>query len=189
MKNFNELLCREMIGQVCWGVCSGQINLSFNLGNPRLLFEGCQNDPLRDRQLRKYTRVKGQWFLWVYNSYWKLTVLDASGEQKLTVSTSSTDKKKNKVCPLLCGQKLTHVSVNHTTGETKLLFDLGAELNIRRPDDKAKELWLLYGPDDYCLSINGNGTYDYKPSSGTDTRPIIENASIQENIEIGLKIK
>jgi len=184
----NKNIFQGMIGQVCWDVYYKQINLSFNLGEPRLVIETCKENPEKDRKLRKYTRVKGQWFIWVYHAYWKLSVLDLSGKQKLTASTSDSYRKKCGVCSLLWGQKLTQILVRHETGETKLFFDLGAELIIRRPSSNTKELWLLYCPNDYCISIHGNGTYDYKPSSGIDTRPKIENAPIQENIKIGVKL-
>ncbi len=180
-----ENIFKGMTGQVCWGILHENINLSFNLGEPQLKFESCKDDPARDRKLRQYTTVKGQWFLWVYLAYWTLTVLDESGENKLKAVTSTSDRDKKRILKLLCGQKLTQININSQTGKTRLLFDLGAELEVRRMRPNAEEVWLLYDPNDYCLSINGDGTYSYVPSSGLDTRSRIENAPIQINVTVG----
>jgi len=132
--------------------------------------------------------VIAEWFLWVYCAYWKLTVLDDYGKKKLSATSSSTSREKKKICRFLCGQRLSHINIDCKTGKTTLLFDLGAKLVLRRPRKETKELWLLYTPNGEYLSIHGNGTYDYKPSSDTDTRPTVENTPIPKDIIIGPKI-
>ena len=179
-----EKIFRKMLGQVCWRVLHYQINLSFNLGKPRLVVESCPENPVKDRLARRFTRIKAEWFFWVYHGYWKLTVVSLSGKEKLVATSSSGNTHKNEVCRLLNGQRLTRVEIDNRTGRTVLLFDLGAELVIRRPESQAKELWSLAEPNGYYLCINGDGTYDHKPGSGTDGRPSVKSRPVNRTVAV-----
>lgn len=175
----------KTIGQVCWDIFHKQVNFSFKLGEPRLEFRG-DADIKKDRKFRQFTSIRGKWFVWVWEAYWKLTVLDVNGRHRITACSSSTDKQKRNAYTLLNGQKLTSVEIDHATGKTKFLFDLDGELILRRPNRNTKVLWRLSNPNGYTLLIHGDGTYTYVPSSGIDVRPTI-NASIQKDVVIGLK--
>ena len=74
----------------------------------------------------------------------------------------------------LNGQKLMEVQVNPETGATRFVFDLGSILEAYRLDpEDDDELWWLYEPSGYVLSVRGDGTYDHEPGSGTDERPAV----------------
>lgn len=174
-----------MLNQPCWDVnYSLWPSLSFNFGKPKLKFETCKNDPVRDRRLRTLTGIWAEWHFWALHAYWKLTVISMDGKSKLTAANSSTTKQKYDACRLLTGQRLSAVEIDNEAARTTLRFDLGAGLIIRRPTSKTKELWSLAEPNGYYLSINGDGTYDHKPGSGIDGRPSVQNRPISNSVKI-----
>jgi hypothetical protein len=176
---------QKMIGQYCWGMTySRWINLSFKLGQARLVVESCKNNPARDRLIRGCTRVRADWFFWIWMASWRLTVITTDGKRKIKANMSSSYKQKNQVTRILNGQRLTSVEINHKTGKTIFHFDLGAELIIWRWEESAKQLWTLSKPNGYCLKVNGNGTYDHEPCSGIDKRPPVHNRPIGKSIKI-----
>ena len=64
----------------------------------------------------------------------------------------------------LSGQKLSHVNVNPDTAATQLDFDLGATLSIRRMGIKSQgDIWSLYKPTGYVLSVRADGRYSDEP--------------------------
>lgn len=66
----------------------------------------------------------------------------------------------------LDGQKLTHVDLDPRTGKTRFEFDLGGVLEARRFDRAFDiELWLLYKPNGYVLSVRGDGQYNHEPGT------------------------
>ena len=63
------------------------------------------------------------------------------------------------------GQKLIRVSVDPETSATQLDFDLGASLSIRRMGIKSDgDIWSLYQPNGYVLSVRADGKYYDDPS-------------------------
>ena len=78
----------------------------------------------------------------------------------------------------LSGQKLVSVSVNAGTGLTRFVFDLGCELNCRRFERNSKdEIWMLYRPNGYVLSVHGDGSYRHKRSTYSERqRKLIEDS-------------
>lgn len=63
----------------------------------------------------------------------------------------------------LSGQIVTKVEIDPQTGETKFQFDLGGELKVHRWDRKSKDdLWMLYKPNGYVLTIRGDGQFSNK---------------------------
>lgn len=62
----------------------------------------------------------------------------------------------------LDGQKLIYLNFNPNTSATQLGFDLGAKLHIRRMRiQNDGDVWSLYKPDHYVLSVRGDGKYHY----------------------------
>ena len=164
----------KMLGEVCWEIFHENINLSLKFGRPKLFIYENKKNPTLDRKLRCLTGIKFEWLFWVTNGYWKLTVLDNSGKKKLVATSSSPRSKKDDTIRYFWGQKLDRVEIDSKLFQTRLFFDLGAELVVRRPRDITKEVWILYEPNGYCLSLFGNGKYLHMPAKSTDRRPPAE---------------
>lgn len=172
----NEQLLKEigaLEGEICWGVDFSQsLNLSMNFGHPHLrrnasaIPKSSWSDfnlsalSLRPVSHTRHVRAEGQWWLWVYISYWSIRF-----EKHLLASGSSSLSRIHKVCADLDGQKLKEITVNRETGRTRFEFDLGSVLEIRRMERSSKdELWSLSCPNDYALKVYGDGTYTYGKS-------------------------
>jgi hypothetical protein len=114
----------------------------------------------------RVVKVRGKWFVWVYLAYWTIV-----GPDGIRASTSTSFCRKRRVARFLEGQRLVGVRLCPRTGKTVFTFDLGASLIVRRMEARSKdELWLLYEPSGYVLSIRGDGTFDHEPASGIDRR-------------------
>ncbi len=75
----------------------------------------------------------------------------------------------------LDGQKLTSVEILPLTGATKFVFDLGCTLECRRfSKDSNKELWTLYKPSGYVLSVFGDGTFCHQRATEKNEKRHIE---------------
>jgi len=111
--------------------------------------------------------VRGQWRLWIFCAYWRVY-----REGQFLGGYASTFRKATIAAHFLDGQKLIKLAVNPGTGATTLEFDLGGVLEVRRFSryDKDADLWSLYKPNGYVLSVYGDGTFDYQPGSGLDKR-------------------
>src|SRR5204863_2501199 len=100
------------------------------------------------------------WWLWVFCSYWRL---NSAGMDSVTGSCSI--KKIQKVIAQLSGQKVIAVTINPETGATRFAFDLGCLLDCRRFEPDDADLWTLYKPSGYTLSVHGDGTVSHQPGS------------------------
>jgi len=71
----------------------------------------------------------------------------------------------------LAGQELVSVAVEPETGATRFVFDLGCVLHCRRfKRDTDDELWMLYKPSGYVLSVHGNGTFSHQRGTEVEKR-------------------
>ena len=71
----------------------------------------------------------------------------------------------------LGGQELVSVVVEPKTGATRFAFDLGCVLNCRRFErDTDAELWMLYKPSGYVLSVHGNGNFSHQRGTEVESR-------------------
>ena len=165
----------NLYGHPCWGVYyDTQLNLSMHFGEPSLrirepMKSRAKDDWVRRMAEKRMVNVRGEWWLWVFCAYWKYF------ENTERIATSSSSARQiHLALSLLGGQRLVDVSVHSGTGATTFAFDLDGCLQVRRFDRSSDdELWSLYKPNGYVLSIRGNGTYDHEPGSGTDKRPRI----------------
>ena len=100
---------------------------------------------------------------------WKI-----SFEGKRAVTNKSSYRKIEMALAKLSGQILTDVEIDPKTGDTRFEFDLGGALKVRRWWRKSKDLWMLYQPNGYVLTIKGGGQYSYQPgdSRAEKTLPI-----------------
>lgn len=150
-------------GLPCWRVCYDPgLNLCMSFGNPNLNVE----EPPADAG-RRIVAVSGEWWLWL-NARWKFSM---NGER---VATSSSSLRKRLLAVRdLDGQKLVEARVRGKTGSTKLTFDLGGVLEVRRSSPKdTSALWLLYEPDGSVLAVRGDGTFSHEsPPAGAADPP------------------
>src|SRR5260370_42664315 len=103
--------------------------------------------------------VRGQWWLWIYCSFWRLSL---NGE--LLATGAYADRRITRAIAQLDGQALTSVTINPTTGASRFKFDLGCVLECRRYErDSDAELWMLYEPNGNVLSVRANGTFTHGP--------------------------
>ncbi|MDX1970371.1 MAG: hypothetical protein SFV23_24590 [Planctomycetaceae bacterium] len=115
---------------------------------------------------RRLVTVRGEWWLWIYCCYWQLT----SGDLQLATGSSSL-RRIELATSQLDGQELVSVDVEPETGATRFVFDLGCVLQCRRfKRDTDAELWLLYRPSGYVLSVHGNGTFGHQRSTEVEQR-------------------
>ncbi len=159
--NIVEAKFQELYGVVCWRVeWDRNLNLSMNFGQPSLSILEPRVVKSKDKKVAdsfKYRRVtpRGEWFFWVLMGYWRLSIKDFD-----EVSGAASYKRKRMALARLDGQKLINVSVNPETSATKLSFDLGAVLSIRRLEIKSDgDIWSLYQPNDNVLSVRADGKY------------------------------
>ena len=168
---------QRLHGQLCWGMhWSQQLNLSMSIGDPtmevgREPYESKSRvAEVRRSARRRRVRIRGRWWLWVYVAYWRIR-----REGALLAAGSSSLRDIQAALLDLEGQKLMDVRVNPGTGVTGFVFDLETVLEVRRRRRRSTdELWLLYEPGGYVLSVRGDGTYDHGPGSGVDKRPGVE---------------
>jgi hypothetical protein len=154
-------------GQYCWGAhYEDLLNLSMSFGPPKLVVTAVPRESKSCLAGQRVADARGKWWLWVYLAYWR--VLRAG---RKSANSSSPMRTKQRAIQFLEGQKLTDIRVDVRTGATSFIFDLGGALEVRRREPGSpKEVWLLYEPSGYVLSVRGDGTYDHKPASGTDGR-------------------
>ena len=158
-----ETYFSELYGQYCWDVdWEGQLNLSMHFGEPRLSVR----QPISRNPGKRYVRAKGRWWLWVWLAYWKVSFPDG-----FAITSASTTDRRARGLFRLEGQALTEVRVHEATGRTRLTFDLGAVLDIRRMSRKeAEDLWFLYRPRKYVLAVRGDGFYNHRRANKEETR-------------------
>ncbi len=165
--NIVESQFQELYGVVCWQVkWDGNLNLSMNFGQPSLsIREPRELKPGRritsDAFKYRHVTLCGEWYFWVLSGYWKLSIKDFD-----EVTSATSYNRKNRALHRLDGQKLTRVSVNTETSGTQLDFDLGAKLSIRRMGIKNDgDIWSLYKPNGYVLSVRADGKYSDDPGN------------------------
>ena len=153
--NKPEELLSELVGQYCWGVSwDSQLNLSMQFGEPLLHVH--QHKPAK-----RYAEPKGRWWLWVYLAHWRVSFPDGRA-----ITGTSPDAKRALGLFRLEGQALINAQVDGATARTRLGFDLGGLLEIRRISARdPEELWLLYRPRQYILTARGDGMYSHGPGT------------------------
>ena len=60
------------------------------------------------------------------------------------------------------------IEVNPSTGATRFEFDLGGVLEVRRMERSDTDIWSLFKPSGYVLSVKGDLTYAHCPGTYTD---------------------
>jgi len=179
--NIIERSFSPIFGKPCWGIVyDRQTNLAMNFGRPNLRVREpyttkSKSKFIRTHAARRTVTIRGQWWLWIFCAYWRVYKND-----QFVGGYSSSFRKGEKAVHVIEGQKLLRVSANAKTGATRFVFDLGGVLEVQRLRhyESDHDLWLLYKPNGYVLSVHGNGTYDHGPGSGIDKRKGVKNAAL-----------
>jgi hypothetical protein len=99
--------------------------------------------------------VRGAWFLWIEQAYWKLSLRDFDA-----VSGAYSYRRIQMALARLDGQRLLHVAIDSRTGATRFTFDLEGILTVRRfGPSPPGELWTLYTPMHTVVTIRGDGQF------------------------------
>jgi hypothetical protein len=160
---------QPLYGKPCWGLHYLRLlNLSMNFGKPSLHVREPYGTKSKDEVIqrsaaRRLVTVRGQWWLWIYCSYWRLT-----SDGVLLATGASSLKRIQRATALLEGQKLVSIHVQPKTAATRFTFDLGCVLDCRRFRDNDDDLWTLYEPRGYMLSVCGNGTSSHVRGIGVE---------------------
>jgi hypothetical protein len=162
-----EKTFRELFGQPCWGIDHSRwLNLWINFGKPSLRVREpyktkSKSNFIRESASRRGVYIQGQWQLNVFYCFWQLRNND-----QLLATGSSSRPRIDRAISKLDGQKLISVQISQKTGATRFKFDLGCVLNCRPiGDDGEADLWTLYKPNGYTVSVQGNGTFCHQPRS------------------------
>lgn len=163
---------RPLYGQPCWGLhFDRHLNLSMNFGKPSLnvrepFCTDSKSEAVQRMASQRLVTVRGEWWLWITCSYWRLTSNDT---QRATGSSSL--RRIDRAMAQLAGQELVSVAVDPETGATCFVFDLGSVLHCRRFERETEaDLWTLYRPGGNVLSVHGNGTFSHQRSTEVEQR-------------------
>jgi hypothetical protein len=163
----------DLRNQICWDVDDDtQLGLSMQIGQPHLEIREPYATKARTESVRRMATCRsvhicGEWFLWVTHAYWRVIREGVA----LASSSSSLRAIKRALCWDLDGQRFVDLQVNPSTGFTRFHFDLQTVLEVRRFDRQCEyEIWMLYKPNGWVLSVFGDGTYLHAPGSGRDKR-------------------
>ena len=158
-----------IVGKYCWGVSwDCQLNLELSFGEPTLRIRHpyaakSSSQRVKESAAFRSIRVKGKWWLWVFCAYWRLSI---SPTQRVTGASALAEKRA--ALRRLDGQKLKSVKIDPDSGRTVFTFDLGAVLEVRRMARDDADIWTLYMPTGYVLSVQNDNMYAYAKGS---TRP------------------
>jgi len=154
--NVIEKKLGRVVGNPCWGVDWGSyIGLVMNFGKPHLFVLEPKEAAKRRKNARRLVHPRGEWELRVLIAHWKLSLRDFG-----PVTGASSLRQIRMGISRLRGQELTAISVAGRNAFSRLSFDLGAELEVRRtgPTEEG-ELWTLFSKRGPCLSVRGDGCY------------------------------
>lgn len=166
----------SLLGEACWGVeWEPHLGLKLSFGTPRLRFIEPRESNARSARVRRLATyriatVRGRWWLWALCARWRVTLRDAP-----PVSASSSHRRMRESLHLLDGQRLIEASVEPRNGATSLRFDLGGLLEFRGSFCDDGDMWTLYKPGGYFLSIRSDGRFSHHRRSEADRwRPLAE---------------
>jgi hypothetical protein len=163
---------QALYGHPCWGLrYDRNLNLSMNFGKPSLdvrepFSTDSTSETVRRMASRRRVTLRGEWWLWIYCCFWRLT----DGDLELATGSSSF-RRIERAMARLEGQELASIIVQPETGATHFAFDLGCALRCRRFErDTDEELWMLYKPSGHVLSVHGNGTFSHQRATEVEKR-------------------
>jgi hypothetical protein len=103
------------------------------------------------------------WWLWVWLGRWQLEHRDAA-----PVTASSNRRKIDQALALLDGQHLVEASIQGRDGSTRMEFDQGGVVSIRGSLGEDGEMWSLYDPGGYVLTVRTDGQYSHSLGTASE---------------------
>ena len=146
----------NLYGKPSWDVHKGYSSiLTINFGQPRLDIH--KPKTVKGKQIR-YTKVHGEWVLWIFGCDWKYFREDVLFGQS---EASTIDIRR--VAHDINGQALVKVVFNDSAKVT-FYFDLGGKLETTPyvENEKPIDQWVLFDNQGYATSFNSNGNIDHK---------------------------
>jgi hypothetical protein len=157
-----ETLLQPLLGLPCWQVqWERHTNLAMEFGTPSLEIRephATAATSARVRELFSYRHValRGAWMLWILHAYWRLQLRDGQ-----IITGASSQRQRQHGLSRLDGQYLRTITIAPQTARTTFQFDLGAELTVRRWRESDEDVWMVYTPDAYVLTIRSDGQWEY----------------------------
>ena len=158
-----------LLGEACWGVeWESHLGLKLSFGTPRLSFIEPRASTVGSERVRRLATyriatVRGRWWLWALCAKWRVTLRDVPA-----VTASSSQKRMRESLRLLGGQRFIEASVDPRNGATALRFDLGGLLEFRGSFCDDGDMWTLYKPGGYFLSVRSDGCFAHYRGSMAD---------------------
>jgi hypothetical protein len=155
-------LLQPLLGLPCWQVqWERHTNLSMEFGTPSLEIRephATAATSARVRELASYRQVtlRGAWMLWILHAYWRLRLRDGQ-----IIAGASSQRQRQYRLSRLDGQYLRTITIAPQTARTIFQFDLGAELSVRRWRRSDEDVWMIYTPDAYVLTLRCDGQWQY----------------------------
>jgi hypothetical protein len=150
---------------VCWNVSwDPQTNLWIEFGAPSLYIREPRASNTRSDRVQRLMRYRlvvprGAWRLAVWLARWRLALRD---DAPVSGALGSNSRRADAL-RCLDGQRFVAATVDRLTGFTRLEFDLGAVLELRRfSANEHEEMWSLYRPNDFVLTVRNDGRYKHE---------------------------
>ena len=159
-------LFESLHGQLCWGAeWEHQLGFSLSFGTPVLRVREPYSAEYPSSRLRRNAsyrrvRVRGEWWLWALCGGWTLSLRDAA-----PASAASEPDDIEEALGLLSGQRLAGSEVDPNTARTRLLFDLGAVVDLADSVCDEGEIWTLYKPDGQVVTFHTNGSFSVEENT------------------------
>lgn len=163
----------QIYGQPCWGVQHQQKYLTLEFGQPYLKVRKCEDfqdviqeaTHLSKQELKRFSQelhrrkvfVFGEWHLWILSCDWAI-----ENSHKEMANSNSQRRSIAKAAREIDSQILIKASVNPKNGNSIFEFDYGGKIKIEnKKDEIVQNLWVLYEPSKYALTVRSDGKYAY----------------------------
>lgn len=158
MKTAACRVIESVLGLPCWQVrWDRQVGLDLSFGPPRLVIREpsatlSRSTRVREQLARRGVHLKGSHWLVAYPTVWRLSLADG-----LTVRDTSSATRLRPATARLRGEKPMAFAIDAATGRTRILFDLGAVLDIqlRSQNGAPEELWSLQNRSRFASVYSG----------------------------------
>jgi hypothetical protein len=141
-----EQVVLKLIDQTPWGIRLGHGSfLTMEFGKPE------------DSRSGRFAH--GEWHLWLYMCSWRIE----TQKQVLAGSQDHRDAIETALREVQFGS-IRSINVAMPSHDLAIEFDSKAKLLVfSTSSTREQEQWMLFAPDGNCLTVFGNGTFEYTP--------------------------